>query len=102
MSFLYRYGFSDEEINSLKETLNKDLYSDMTFLKKIVSSNIEYLRDFGVTNYSQVFVKYPDIFMRDPESFKNVLTKFDKDDLIETVLKNPAVIKKMVDYVDNN
>lgn len=102
MSFLYKYGFTDEEINALKETLSKDMYSEMAFLKNIVSSNIEYLRDFGVTNYSQVFVKYPEIFMRDTESFQNVLGKFDKEDLIDKVLKNPTVIKKMVDYVDNN
>lgn len=102
MDFLYKYGFSDEEINSLKDTLNKDVYSNMAFLKKIVGANMDYLRDFGVSNYSQVFVKYPEIFMRDPESFKNVLSKFDREDLIDKVLKNPAVIKKMVDYVDNN
>ena len=102
MNFLYKYGFNDDEIESLKETLSKDMYSDMAFLKTIVSANLDYLKDFGVTNYSQVFVKYPEIFMRDMESFKNVLGKFDKEDLIAKVLKNPAVIKKMVDYVDNN
>ncbi len=102
MGFLYKFGFTDEEINSLKETLSKDMYSEMAFLNKIVSENLDYLKSFGVTNYSQVFVKYPEIFMRDPESFKNVLGKFDKADLIDKVLKNPAVIKKMVDYVDNN
>ena len=51
---------------------------------------------------SQVIVKYPEIFLRDAESFRNIFSKFDKDDLIQKVSKNVAVIKKMVDYVDNN
>jgi len=55
-----------------------------------------------IENYAQVVVKYPEIFLRDGESFKNIFSKFDKEDLINKVEKNPAVFKKMVDFIDNN
>ena len=60
------------------------------------------MKDFGVINFSQVVLKFPDIFLRDADSFKNIFSKFDRDDLIQKVEKNPAVFKKMVEFVDNN
>lgn len=102
MNYLIEFGFTQEEVNGLVASISDETYSDLTFFKQMVSDNILYLKDFGVTNYSKVFVKYPEIFLRDNDSFKNVLSKFDKEDLIQKVLANVAVLKKMVEYVDNN
>ncbi len=102
MDYLYDYGIDTFDIAEIKENISDETYSDLLFFKKFVIENLNYLKEFGVTNYSKVFVKYPEIFLRDTESFKNVFSKFDKDDLIQKVAKNAAVFKKMVDFVDNN
>lgn len=102
MEYLLNFGLDSTDIEILKAGVSKEIWSDLSFFENLVKENITYLKDFGVTNYVQVIVKYPEIFLRDTESFKNVLSKFDKQDLIDKVTKNAAVIKKMVDYVDNN
>lgn len=102
MEFLYEFDLDNTDIEIITDNLSEDAYSDMTLFSNLVKENINYLKEFGVKNYNQVVVKYPDIFLRDNEAFKNVLSKFDKEDLIEKVAKNAAVFKKMVDYVDNN
>ena len=102
MEYLYNFGLDDSDIEKIKENTSDEIYSDLTLFAKIVEKNIIYIRDFGIPNYRQVITKYPEIFLRDVESFENVFSKFDKDDLIAKVTKNVAVIKKMVDFVDNN
>ena len=102
MDYLNNFGLDVNDINTIKENVSDDVFSDLTAFRKIVEKNIEFLKEFGVTNFKDVVIKYPDIFLRDAESFRNVFTKFDKDDLISKVEKNPAVIKKMVEFVDKN
>lgn len=102
MKYLYDFGLNDGDIETLKTNASDEVYSDLSFFAKLVEKNLNYLKDFGVTNYKDIVLKYPEIFIRDEESFVNIFTKFDKDDLINKVTKNPAVIKKMVDFVDNN
>ena len=102
MEYLKNFAFNDSDLESLKTSASDEVYSDLSLFSKLVEKNITYLKDFGVTNYKDIVLKYPEIFIRDEESFVNIFTKFDKDDLISKVTKNPAVIKKMVDFVDNN
>lgn len=102
LTYLYDYGLDSQDLEAIKETASETTYAELSLMNGIVGENIKYMKDFGVTNYTKVVVKYPDIFIRDAESFRNVFSKFDKDDLIAKVLKNPAVFKKMVDFVDNN
>lgn len=102
MEYLKMYGLTNEDIETIKNGVSDDIYSDLTLFAPLVKKNIEFLKNFGITNYSQVIVKYPDIFLRDEGSFENVFSKFDKDDLISKCLNNVAVIKKMVDFVDKN
>lgn len=102
MDYLLNLGLSAEDIKTIGANVTDEVYSDLTFLANVVSDNLKYMRDFGIANYSQVIVKYPEIFLRDEESFKNIFSKFDAEDLRQKVAKNVAVFKKMVDYVDNN
>lgn len=102
MEYLYNFGLDSTDLDIIRDNVSEDIYSDLTFFENLVVKNIQTLKEFGVTNYSQVIIKYPEIFLRDEESFNGVLAKFDKEDLIQKVAKNVAVFKKMVDYVDNN
>lgn len=102
LDYLYTLGLTSSEVEELYTSTNEETYSELTLFEPIVSMNIKYMRDFGITNYHDIVVKYPNIFLRDSEAFKNIFSKFDKDDLIQKVAKNPAVFKKMVEFVDNN
>lgn len=102
MEYLYNFGLDSTDIEIIKSSVSDDIYSDLCLFENLVIDNIIYLKNIGITNYSSVIVKYPEIFLRDNSSFVNVFSKFDKDDLVQKVQKNVAVIKKMVDYVDNN
>ncbi len=102
LEYLYDFGLDSRDLDTIKENLDDKTFGELSLFEGIVKDNIKYMKDFGVANYSQVVLKYPEIFLRDLESFKNVFSKFDHDDLIAKVEKNPAVFKKMVDFVDNN
>jgi len=102
LKYLYDYGLDSRDLEELRDNVDDVIYSELSLFEGIVSDNILYMKEFGVSNYSQVVLKYPEIFLRDAESFKNVFSKFDREDLIQKVEKNPAVFKKMVEFVDNN
>lgn len=102
LAYLRELGLDFTDLETLKESSNDKTYSELSLFEGIVKENVQYMKDFGVSNYTQVVVKYPEIFLRDSESFKNVFSKFDREDLIQKVEKNVAVFKKMVDFVDNN
>lgn len=102
LKYLYDFGLDNSDIETIMDNVDDEVYSELALFEGIVSENVKFMKDFGVSNYAQVVIKYPEIFLRDAESFKNVFSKFDKDDLIQKVEKNPAVFKKMVEFVDNN
>lgn len=102
LEYLYSIGLDANDVETLKSNTDENTYSDLTLFEPLVSLNIKYMKDFGIKNYTDVLIKYPGIFLRDSESFQNIFSKFDKEDLIQKVAKNPAVFKKMVEFVDNN
>ena len=102
MEYLYEFGLDSTDIEIMTENISENEYSDLTLFKNLIKVNMQYLNDFGIKNSNKILVKYPSILLRDTASLENVLSKFDKEDLIEKVDNNPAVLKKMVDFVDNN
>lgn len=102
LAYLYDFGLDVADVNTLIEGVDDNTYSELTLFEGLIKENLQFMKDFGVNNYIQVIVKYPSIFLRDTESFKNIFSKFDREDLLQKVEKNPAVFKKMVDFVDNN
>ncbi|MCI8498026.1 MAG: hypothetical protein HFG33_01305 [Bacilli bacterium] len=102
LEYLYDFGLDSRDVEEICEYVDEDIFTELGLFENIVKENIQYMKDFGVSNFSQVVLKFPDIFLRDADSFKNIFSKFDRDDLIQKVEKNPAVFKKMVEFVDNN
>ncbi len=102
LTYLYDFGLNSRDLDSLKENVDERTFSELTLFEGLVKENLQFMKDFGLNNYIQVVVKYPEIFLRDAESFRNIFSKFDRDDLLQKVEKNVAVFKKMVDFVDNN
>ena len=102
LTYLCDFGLDSRDLDSLKENVDERTFSELTLFEGLVKENLQFMKDFGLNNYIQVVVKYPEIFLRDAESFRNIFSKFDRDDLLQKVEKNVAVFKKMVDFVDNN
>lgn len=102
LEYLFDFGLGIGDISLLKDNVDDNTFGELTLFEGIVKENIQFMKDFGIDSFAQVVIKYPEIFLRDGDSFKNIFSKFDRDDLIEKVEKNPAVFKKMVDFVDNN
>lgn len=102
LTYLYDFGLDSSDLENLKDNVDEKTYSELSLFEGIVKENLQFMKDFGVANYIQVVVKYPEIFLRDGESFRNIFSKFDREDLLQKVEKNPAVFKKMVEFVDNN
>ncbi len=93
MQYLSNYGFSSDEINELEETIPSKLKEKFTENYKLVSENINYIKDLGVKNYKDIFSKYYDIFLMDNSNFKDIFQKYDTADLIEKLEKNMEIIE---------
>ena len=57
MKFLEKYNFNKEEIADFLNNSPKKLIDAIKENKKLVCENINYLKDLGVTNYQQIFLK---------------------------------------------
>lgn len=82
MNYLEKIGFSSDDINAIKKSTTTVIFNLLNEQKKVVNANITYLKNMGVSNYKEIFVKYPDMFLIDHGNFKEIFEKYDKEDLI--------------------
>ena len=61
--------------------------------KRLVKSNIEYLVELGVKNIYEIFSNYYELFLIDHSNFESIFNKYDREDLIEKLMKNVAIIE---------
>ena len=93
MKFLEKYDFNKEEIADFLNNSPKKLIDAVKENKKLVSENIGYLKDLGVTNYQEIFLEYYDMFLMDHSNFVRIFSKYEPEDLIEKLNKNIKVIE---------
>lgn len=93
MKFLEKYDFNKEEIADFLNNSPKKLIDAIKENKKLVSENIDYLKDLGVTNYQQIFLEYYDMFLMDHSNFVDIFSKYEPDDLIEKLNKNIRIVE---------
>ena len=93
MKFLEKYGFNKEEIADFLNNSPKKLIDAIKDNKKLVSENIDYLKNLGVTNYQEIFLEYYDMFLMDHSNFVDIFAKYEPEDLIEKLNKNIKVIE---------
>lgn len=93
MDFLENYDFTIDEIASL----NTDIPSKVQVLlkeeQKQVLSNIDYLKNLGISNYKEVFKNYYEMFLLDDTNFKAIFEKYERDDLIDKIAKNINIVE---------
>ena len=51
MQYLKNYGFSNSEIGWLNDNVTPAIKKELDLEEKLVSANLDYLKDLGVENY---------------------------------------------------
>lgn len=93
MMYLKDLGFEEELINSLLEELPSGAIEKITEHKETITTNINYLRDLGISNYVDAFVRFYNMFLLEPSAFDEIFSKYDKEDLIVKLEKNVAIME---------
>lgn len=91
--FLEKLNFTKEELHSIEENMPKVFKEKMEEQKKLVSNNITYLKEIGIENYKEIYLKFYDMFLLDFSTFKEVFDKYEKSDLIEKLKKNINIVE---------
>ncbi len=95
MTFLKELGFTDEMISEIENNIPSLLKEEVLDAKDLVSSNIKFLKDLGITNVSEAIMSYADMFLMDTIKFEEVFNKYDREDLIKKIEKNVAIIEHL-------
>ncbi len=91
-SFIENLGFDEEHIKEL-ELLPKEAIELLNEERETVIRNISYLKDLGVSNYQEAFLRFYNMFLMEPHYFEEIFSKYDKDDLIAKLEKNVAIME---------
>ena len=93
MKFLENLDFDKDDLERLYDTVPEKLLALLKSQKKLVTENILFLKNTGVTNYKEIFIKYYDIFLMDNSNFESIFIKYDKEDLINKLNKNINIVE---------
>lgn len=93
MKFLENLEFNKKEITSVEKNTPELLANQIKEQKDLVTENLKYLKELGVKNYREIFTNYSELFLMDNSNFTEIFAKYDKEDLIEKLEKNMAIIE---------
>ncbi len=93
MKFLQKFGFTSEQLDYLNNNAASVMIDSIQKNKNVVSTNMNYLMGLGVKNIQDVFLEYYDLFLLDNSNFVSIFNKYDRDDLVEKIAKNVAIIE---------
>lgn len=93
MMYLKDLGFEEDVINSLLEELPSGAVEKLTEHEETITANINYLKDLGISNYVDAFVRFYNMFLLEPSTFDEIFSKYDKEDLIVKLEKNVAIME---------
>lgn len=93
MNYLNKLGFTKEQIESLENEIAEVMVEALSENRKLVTANVEYLLDLGVTNIYEIFRAYYELFLIDHSNFMDIFNKYDREDLIEKLAKNVAIVE---------
>lgn len=91
--YLKELGFDENIINLMIENIPEEAVNKIVEYKETVTNNINYLKDLGVTNYVDAFVRFYNMFLIDNPTFDEIFSKYDREDLIAKLEKNIAIME---------
>ncbi len=93
MKFLLDYGFTEDEIVAFSANIPPLLLEHILNSYKLVSKNIESLKDLGIDNVKDVFAKFYDMFLMDNSNFMNIFNGYERDDLVDKINNNVDIVE---------
>ncbi|HAB66054.1 MAG TPA: hypothetical protein DCE23_01670 [Firmicutes bacterium] len=93
MSYLKNLGFSDELIDLMIKNIPNAAVTKLTEEEHNVTANIKYLKDLGINNYVEAFLRFYNMFLLDANAFDEIFSKYDREDLIAKLEKNIAIME---------
>lgn len=93
MGFLKELDFTKEEILQVENSITDLVMNELISSRELVVHNIKYLKDLGVENFKDVFIKFSGMFLMDPSKFAGVFNKYNKEDLINKIKENIAIVE---------
>lgn len=95
MKYLEDLGFTPEDTNVIKNSNQEEVIDRINHKEELITSNISFLKNLGVENYKDLFIKYAEFFLQDRDVFEGIFSKYDRDDLVVKLKKNPAIIVRL-------
>lgn len=93
MNYLKDLGFEDKVIDLINKNIPSQALENLTTEEATVTQNIKYLKDLGIPNYVDAFIKFYNMFLLDNDTFDSIFSKYDKEDLIAKLEKNIAIME---------
>ena len=93
MKYLLDLGFNEETINILNKNIPSLAIEILDKKEEIVTTNIKYLIDLGVSNYVDAFVRFYNMFLMENKDFDEIFSKYDREDLVAKLEKNVAIME---------
>ena len=93
MNYLKELGFEDKVIELINKNIPSQALENLTTEEATVTQNIKYLKDLGISNYVDAFIKFYNMFLLDNDTFDSIFSKYDKEDLILKLEKNIAIME---------
>lgn len=92
MNYLSELDFTIEEVNTLKEKATSLVLEELSKNKNLVKRNLLFLKNYGVINYKNIFIDFPEIFLKEPSLFDEMFLKYRKEDLIYQLRGNTQLV----------
>lgn len=93
MKFLENYGMSAKEVEQVTANITPSILEALKNNYKLVQTNIVFLQNLGVKNLSEIFMQYYDMFLMDASNFAEIFNRYDREDLVEKIVKNVAIVE---------
>ncbi len=90
-----KLNMTDEEFDTLRNSVSDETLTKLNLLSNNVVENFSVLNNLGIENARECLTKYPTNLMLDTKKFKDLLDKYDQDDLVRCINKNAKVFDKI-------
>lgn len=88
-------NMTDEEYETLKSSVPEETFKKINLLSSRVVENYNVLNGLGIDNIRECLTKYPSKLLLDTKEFKDIIDKYDQDDLVRCINKNAKVFDKI-------